>query len=55
MGKTKGLKRTAGHEEGARVVRNITKHCAKIGLNTLLYMLFLLKTGQDQNLKLNIL
>ena len=33
--KQRGLKRTAGHEEGARVVRNITKHCAKIGVKYL--------------------
>ena len=33
--KQRGLKRTAGHEEGARVVRNITKHCAKIGVEYL--------------------
>lgn len=26
---------SAGHEEGARVVRNITKHCAKIGVKYL--------------------
>ena len=33
--KQRDLKRTAGHEEGARVVRNITKHCAKIGIKYL--------------------
>ena len=33
--KQRDLKRTAGHEEGARVVRNITKHCAKIGVKYL--------------------
>ena len=33
--KQRGLKRTAGHEEGARVVRNITIHCAKIGIKYL--------------------
>ena len=27
--KAKGLHRTAGHEEGARVVREITKHCSQ--------------------------
>ena len=30
--KERGLKRTAGHEEGAKVVRNITIHCAKLGV-----------------------
>lgn len=33
--KERGLKRTAGHEEGAKVVRNITVHCAKIGIKYL--------------------
>ncbi len=33
--KERDLKRTAGHEEGARVVRNITIHCAKIGIKYL--------------------
>lgn len=33
--KERGLKRTAGHEEGAKVVRNITIHCAKLGVKYL--------------------
>lgn len=33
--KERGFKRTAGHEEGAKVVRNITKYCAKIGVKYL--------------------
>ncbi len=33
--KERGLKRTAGHEEGARVVRNITIHCATVGVKYL--------------------
>lgn len=33
--KERDLKRTAGHEEGAKVVRNITIHCAKIGIKYL--------------------
>ena len=33
--KERGLKRTAGHEEGAKVVRNITIHCAKLGVRYL--------------------
>ncbi|RXJ89446.1 di-trans,poly-cis-decaprenylcistransferase [Arcobacter sp. CECT 8983] len=33
--KEKGLKRTAGHEEGAKTVRRITKHCSKLGLKYL--------------------
>lgn len=33
--KERGLKRTAGHEEGAKTVRKITTHCAKIGVKYL--------------------
>lgn len=31
----KNLKRTAGHEEGAKTVRKITEHCAKLGVKYL--------------------
>ncbi len=33
--KEKGLNRTAGHEEGAKVVRNLTTHCSDIGIKYL--------------------
>jgi undecaprenyl diphosphate synthase len=33
--KERNLKRTAGHEEGAKTVRNITKHCSNIGIKYL--------------------
>jgi len=33
--KSRGLSRTAGHEEGAKVVRDITTHCSKIGIKYL--------------------
>ncbi|AXH13433.1 di-trans,poly-cis-decaprenylcistransferase [Halarcobacter bivalviorum] len=33
--KEKGLKRTAGHEEGAKTVRRVTKHCSKLGVKYL--------------------
>ena len=33
--KEKGLKRTAGHEQGAKVVRDITIHCSNIGIKYL--------------------
>jgi len=33
--KEKNLKRTVGHEEGAKTVRMITKHCAKLGVRYL--------------------
>ncbi len=33
--KQRNLKRTAGHEEGAKVVRKITTYCAKIGIKYL--------------------
>ncbi|CAM3552706.1 di-trans,poly-cis-decaprenylcistransferase [Arcobacter aquimarinus] len=33
--KERGLNRTAGHEEGAKIVRNITSYCASIGVKYL--------------------
>jgi len=33
--KEKGLNRTAGHEEGAKTVRNITTHCSDLGIKYL--------------------
>ncbi len=33
--KERNLKRTAGHEQGAKVVRNITQHCSNIGVKYL--------------------
>jgi undecaprenyl diphosphate synthase len=33
--KSHGLSRTAGHEEGAKTVREITTHCSKIGVKYL--------------------
>jgi len=33
--KEQGLKRTAGHEEGAKTVRKITTYCAKLGVKYL--------------------
>jgi undecaprenyl diphosphate synthase len=33
--KAKGLKRTDGHKEGAKRVRDITEHCAQIGIEYL--------------------
>lgn len=33
--KERNLKRTAGHEEGAKVVREITQHCAALGVKYL--------------------
>lgn len=33
--KEQGLKRTAGHEEGAKTVRKITQHCSKLGVKYL--------------------
>lgn len=33
--KEQNLKRTAGHEQGAKVVREITKHCSDIGVKYL--------------------
>ncbi len=33
--KSRGLSRTAGHEEGAKTVREITTHCSRIGVKYL--------------------
>jgi len=33
--KEQGLNRTAGHEQGAKIVRNITIHCSNIGIKYL--------------------
>ena len=33
--KERGLKRTAGHEKGAQIVREITTHCSNIGIKYL--------------------
>jgi len=33
--KEQGLNRTVGHEQGAKVVREITKHCSKLGIKYL--------------------
>ncbi|MEA3314927.1 MAG: di-trans,poly-cis-decaprenylcistransferase [Campylobacterota bacterium] len=33
--KSKGFKRTAGHEQGAKTVRDITTHCSNIGIKYL--------------------
>ena len=33
--KEQGLRRTAGHEQGAKIVRDITTHCAKLGIKYL--------------------
>jgi len=38
--KERGLKRTAGHEEGAKRVREITKHCSQIGVKYLTLYVF---------------
>ena len=38
--KERGLKRTAGHDEGSKRVRDITIHCSKIGVKYLTFYAF---------------
>ena len=40
-----GKIRAFGHENGTKAVRTTVENCARLGINTLHYMLFQLKTG----------
>lgn len=51
----KGLKRTAGHEEGAKVVREITQYCAKIGVRYLTLYAFSTENWQRPKLEIEFL
>lgn len=51
----KGLKRTAGHEEGAKVVREITKYCAKIGVKYLTLYAFSTENWRRPKLEIEFL
>ena len=52
--KERGLNRTSGHEEGAKVVREITKHCSNIGIKYLTLYAFSTETGIGQDLDLKL-
>ena len=50
--KKRGLPRKAGHRQGAKTFRTITRYCSDIGIKYLPYMLFQPKTGKDRRRKL---
>ncbi|MGA1933631.1 di-trans,poly-cis-decaprenylcistransferase [Arcobacter sp. YIC-464] len=53
--KERGLKRTAGHEEGAKVVRNITKYCMSIGVKYLTLYAFSTENWKRPKLEVEFL
>lgn len=53
--KQRGLNRTAGHEEGAKVVRNITTHCSNIGVKYLTLYAFSTENWQRPKLEVEFL
>ncbi|WP_424427293.1 di-trans,poly-cis-decaprenylcistransferase [Poseidonibacter sp.] len=53
--KDRGLKRTAGHEEGAKVVREITKYCSNIGIKYLTLYAFSTENWQRPKLEVEFL
>jgi undecaprenyl diphosphate synthase len=53
--KERGLKRTAGHEEGAKIVRNITTHCSNIGIKYLTLYAFSTENWSRPKLEVDFL
>ncbi len=53
--KQRGLKRTAGHEEGAKVVRDITTHCGKLGVEFLTLYAFSTENWSRPKLEIEFL
>lgn len=53
--KEKGLKRTAGHEEGAKTVRTITKHCSELGIKYLTLYAFSTENWDRPKLEIEFL
>lgn len=53
--KQKGLSRTAGHEEGAKVVRKITTHCNNIGIKFLTLYAFSTENWNRHKLEVEFL
>ncbi|MEA3353761.1 MAG: di-trans,poly-cis-decaprenylcistransferase [Campylobacterota bacterium] len=53
--KEQGLNRTAGHEEGAKVVRRITTHCGKIGIKYLTLYAFSTENWNRPKLEVDFL
>lgn len=53
--KQKGLERTAGHKEGAKVVREITTYCAKLGIKYLTLYAFSTENWQRPKFEIEYL
>jgi len=53
--KEQGLNRTAGHEQGAKVVRNITIHCSNIGIKYLTLYAFSTENWNRSKLEVEFL
>lgn len=53
--KERGLKRTAGHEEGAKRVREITAHCSNIGIKYLTLYAFSTENWKRPKLEVDFL
>ena len=53
--KERGLNRTSGHEEGAKVVRKITSYCAKIGVKYLTLYAFSTENWERPKLEVEFL
>jgi undecaprenyl diphosphate synthase len=53
--KEKNLNRTAGHEEGAKVVREITTHCSNIGIKYLTLYAFSTENWKRSKLEVEFL
>lgn len=50
--KKRGLPRKAGHRQGAKTFRTITRYCSDIGIKYLTVYAFQPKTGKDRRRKL---
>lgn len=53
--KERGLKRTAGHEEGAKTVRKITQYCSEIGIKYLTLYAFSTENWERPKLEVEFL
>ncbi len=53
--KEKGLNRTAGHEKGAKTVRNITTHCSTLGIKYLTLYAFSTENWNRPKLEIEFL
>jgi len=53
--KEQGLNRTAGHEKGAKVVRQITIHCSNLGIKYLTLYAFSTENWNRSKIEVNFL